>query len=188
MGGYQYPAPEFDQRRERGDGRRPPRRDHPPPPRAIFRIHYALQNLSLEELPGWIADTEQRLHLRIFIFNRQGEEIFDAEPLPGSRKILAQLTGRQRFAQLREGNNLLFAQQINRPDEGRLAAVVVNLPPKSPFIHALTQYLWLRLLLAVVFTGLISFLVSRYLTQPLKALQFAARRLAEGELNTVVVY
>jgi two-component system sensor histidine kinase CpxA len=173
------PPDEFDRGR-----RRPPPGNFTPPPKAIFRIHYALQNMTLAELPTWIQEIEQRMNVRILLFNRQGEEIFGAEIFPGSKEVMEKLSGRRRIASLRRAENQLFAQEIYRPDEGRLAAVVVKLPPRSPFVHALTQYLWLRLLLAVVFTGVISFLVSRYLTRPLKALQLASQQLAGGELDT----
>jgi signal transduction histidine kinase len=174
------PPREFDGPRSR----RPPHRDSPPPPRAIFRIHYALQNLPLEELPEWIEDLESKMNMRVLVYNRQGHEIFQAKEVPGSFEVLEKLGGERRRASLRQSDKVFYAQEIFRPEEGRLAAVIVSLPPRSPFLHALTQYLWLRLLLAVIFTALISFFVSRFLTRPLKALQLAARRLAEGELDT----
>ena len=55
--------------------------------------------------------------------------------------------------------------------------------PASPVLRALREQLWLRLLLALVISGLISFAVSRYLTRPLKRLQLASRQLATGDLD-----
>ncbi len=156
----------------------------PAPPQLIFRVLYNLQTKSLEELPDWIADVENKLNLRIMIFNRYGEEVFDADVVPGSLDTLRKIGVKRQRAAHREGNTNLFAQEINRTDGERLAVVVATLPPRSPIIHALSQYLWLRLALAVVFTALISYLVSRYLTRPLKALQAASMQLAAGKLDT----
>ncbi len=152
------------------------------PPQVIFRVFYSLRDRPLDELPAWIGQLERRLGLRVLVFDRQGEEIFGAETLPGAMAALRKLGGQRRRALHREGGMILFAQEFNRPDGERLAAVVA-LPPASPFMHALRHFLWLRLLLAVVITGLISFAVSRYLTRPLQALRLAARRLAAGELD-----
>ena len=44
--------------------------------------------------------------------------------------------------------------------------------------------MWLRLLLAVIISGAISYGISRYLTRPLKNLQQASRALADGDLAT----
>jgi signal transduction histidine kinase len=182
-----------------GGGERPPRDMRPGPgprrpeidaeskglrpPRNLYRIYYALQNINEAALPAWIEQTENETGLNIFLVNPQGKEILGRELIPGTEKIVEKLSGFRRRTALREGRISLFGQEIHRPGQGMVIAIVANTLPASPIMKALTEHLWLRLLLAIVISGLISYAVSRYLTRPLKQLQLASRKLASGDLD-----
>jgi len=141
------------------------------PPRAMFRILYALQNLPEKKLSAWIQQQEQKHRLRIFLVNAEGRDIFGRELAPVTNQVLEKLAGVRRRTAYQQGKTTLFGQEIYRHDHGQLTAVVASMAPASPIIKALTEHLWLRLLLAVLISGLISYAVSRYLTRPLKQLQ-----------------
>lgn len=155
-----------------------------PPPRQMFRIYYGMQNLESDELPDWIARQEKLHDIRILLLDDERQEIFQRERVPGVDEVIERLGRFRRRASLHTDQLSLFAQRLHRPEWGQLTMVVASYPPTSPFIKLLTEHLWLRLLLAVIISGLISYLVSRYLTRPLKELQLAARELAEGNLDT----
>jgi two-component system sensor histidine kinase CpxA len=154
------------------------------PPRAMFRILYALQNMPAQELEAWIEKQEEKNRFRIFLVGADGEDIFGRQLVPGTDRVLEKLAGFRRRTAHREGKLTLFGQEIHRQERGQLTAVLASYPPASPIIQALTEHLWLRLLLAVIISGLISYAVSRYLTRPLKQLQLASRKLASGDLDT----
>ena len=153
------------------------------PPRDLYRIYYALQNISDEDLPAWIERTENKVGLKIFIVDREGNDILGRDLVPGTDKVVEKLSGFRRRTALREGRVSLFGQEIHRPGQGMVIAIIANTLPASPIVKALTEHLWLRLLLAIVISGLISYAVSRYLTRPLKQLQLASRKLASGDLD-----
>jgi signal transduction histidine kinase len=153
-------------------------------PREMFRILYALQNTPEDELPQWIKQQEENSRLKIFLIDASGKDIFSRELVPGTTRVLEKLDGFRRRTAHREGKLSLFGQEVYRQERGQLTAVVASYPPASPIIKALTEHLWLRLLLAILISGLISYAVSRYLTRPLKQLQLASRKLASGELET----
>ncbi len=167
------------------DGRRPPLGGPMArPPRQIFQIYYGLQNVASEELQTWIEQQENSENIDIRLYDAEGEEIFGRASLVGTQSILDKLSGFRRRATHREGNIRLFGQEMYRPEWGQLNLVIAQRPPVSPVIAFLREHLWLRLLLALLISGLISYAVSRYLTGSLKNLQQASRALAEGDLNT----
>ena len=165
-------------------GRPPPGQLMAAQPRNMFRIYYGLQNVSAENLRGWIREQEKKEDIDIRLLNERGEEIFERELLPGTDKILQRLSGFRRRAALREEKLMLFGQQLYRPEWGSLNLIIGARPPASPIVKLLTEHLWLRLLLALLISGAISYAVSRYLTKPLKSLQLASRELADGNLAT----
>jgi signal transduction histidine kinase len=170
-----------------GKGRpdRPPRPDASPgPPRQIFRLSYGLQTVAADELPKWITKQEKKHNIEIFLIDQQGTEIFGKQLTPGVDKVLQKLSGFRRRTNHREGRTMFFGQEFHRPEWGPVNLIIAQATPASPFIRYITEHLWLRLLLALLISGAISYTVSRYLTRPLKSLQQASRSLAEGDLNT----
>lgn len=161
-----------------------PERDSPEPPREIYRIYYGLQNVAAAELLAWIKAQEQRASIDIRLVTLDGKEIFGRELLPGSARILRRLSGFRRRVSLREGELMLFGQELYRPEWGQLHLVIAKHPAKSTLLQLLLEHLWLRLLLALTISGAISYAVSHYLTRSLKDLQRASRDLAKGRLDT----
>jgi signal transduction histidine kinase len=156
----------------------------PGAPRHIYRLFYGLQTVSASKLPAWIEKQEKRDNLEIFLVNQKGVEIFDKKLSPGVDRVLDKLEGFRRRASHLEGRVMLFGQEFYRPEWGSINLIIAQPPPASPFIKYLTDHLWLRLLLALMISGAISYAVSRYLTRPLKNLRLASRSLAGGHLDT----
>lgn len=167
-----------------GRERPPPGARQPGPPRHIFQIYYGLQNVPAESLEQWILDQEDQESMEIRLVDTDGKEIYGRDLLPGSEVVLNKLSGFRRRATHRQNNVLLFGQELYRPEWGQLFMIIAERPPDSAIISFLKERLWLRLALALLISGLISYAVSRYLTRSLKHLQLASRSLAEGDLDT----
>ncbi|MCX2982090.1 HAMP domain-containing protein [Halieaceae bacterium IMCC14734] len=160
------------------------KRPHLRPPRETFRILYSLQNAPEASLQDTLERIEQKSGLQVFLFNTQQQEIFGRSALPGTKDILNQLQGYRRRAAIPTADYTLFGQEIYRPQRGQLTVVIAARPPASALLRVITEHLWLRLLLAVLISGLISYAVARYLTRPLRQLQQASQQLAQGALDT----
>ena len=160
----------------------PGARNLAPGSRSIYRIFYGLQTIPGEELGEWIRSREQEDEVDIRVVDSEGREIFGRKLLPGSEHVIQRLQGFRRRVLHREGDHVLFGQEMFRPEWGALKLIIARRPPTSAVVRFLTEHLWLRLLLALVISGAISYTVSRYLTKPLKKLQLASRDLAEGDL------
>ncbi|MEE4191011.1 MAG: ATP-binding protein [Halieaceae bacterium] len=157
-------------------------RDLGPGSHEIYRIFYGLQTVAADELLDWIRERENQDGLDIRLVDTDGEEIFNRKLIAGSEEVISRLSGFRRRTLHRENERMLFGQEFYRPEWGQLKLIIVPRPPASPLIAFLTRHLWLRLLIAVLISGAISYLVSRYLTRPLKHLQRASKDLASGNL------
>lgn len=158
---------------------------HPGPPhRFMLRIMYNMQNLDDTELQALLKRTKDEHGIDIYLLNRQGEELFGRHVSPAVKQLAEKLEGsRRRVVRNAPGEHML-AHKVYRGEQGLLRAVFVFPPPRSGLLKALGSMLWLRIALAVLISGLVCFFLSRMMTNRLKALQLASRRLATGELDT----
>jgi two-component system sensor histidine kinase CpxA len=101
----------------------------------------------------------------------------------GASEIGQQIKGLKRRAYLETPNNTLFANRIYRSEQGSLKAVIARKTIERGFIDALGKHLWLRITLAVLVSGLVCFGLSRAITNRVKQLQIASRKLANGDLS-----
>jgi two-component system sensor histidine kinase CpxA len=161
--------------------RRPPTGG--PSPRLLYRVFYELQNAPEPRLRALVRRVERDQRARLYLVDNAGADIFGRTPEAGVRQLLGKLEGPRRRIEHRSGQVTLLGQEFYRPEYGELTAVLAFDRPASPVVRALQEQLWLRLSIALVISGLVSFAVSRYLTRSLKRLQLASRALASGDLD-----
>jgi two-component system sensor histidine kinase CpxA len=155
-----------------------------PPPRFMLRTLYNLQHLPEAGVRDLVAELKARHGVDVFLLREDGSELLDREvPRPVSR-LAAKLGKQQR--RLVEGvrGKHLAGHLLHRDDEGLVRAVFVIPRPARGLLRALGDNLWLRIALAVLVSGMVCFLLSRLMTNRLKELGRASRRLAQGDLDT----
>ena len=181
LGSWMLTSHYFDTRL---DGHQTSPRPPGPPHRFMLRIMYNMQNLDDTELQALLKRTKDDHGIDIYLLNRQGDELFGRRVSPAVKQLAMELEGsRRRVVRNAPGEHML-AHKIYRGEQGLLRAVFVFPPPRSGLLKALGSMLWLRIALAVLISGLVCFFLSRMMTNRLKALQLASRRLATGELDT----
>ncbi len=161
------------------------RSGHPPPPhRAMLQMIYELQNADREELRDLVATARKRHGITIYLLNAEGEELFGEDPPETALAVAREVSGRRRRAMALTAEGRFSAHAIYHSDYGPLRAVFAFDRRQRPIIATLGDNPWLRVLLAVLVSGLVCYLLSRALTNRLAALRSASRRLAEGDLAT----
>jgi len=160
-------------------GRRPPG----PPHRFVLRMIYDLQHASDEDLPELIAKARQEHQVDIYLLNPAGEELLGRNVPATVERAAAKLGGARRRAVDHGKGQLLLAHDIYRREQGPLHAVFQFKRP-GRLLGWLGGHPWLRLGMAILISGLVCYLLSRLMTNRLKDLQLAARRLAQGDLET----
>ena len=81
-------------------------------------------------------------------------------------------------------DRLIQVVNLHRRDLNETAYLLVAVKRPNPFLVAMfQQHLWLRLLLALIATGALSYWMVRRYTQPIQALRDATHALASGDLS-----
>ena len=165
------------------EGRKPPADGVGPPPQMMLRLIYGLQNSPMEDLPDLLAAARKRHRMEIYVLDAQDEDILGQTTPSGVLKAAAMLQQGKRRAFIRIGNTHYSAHSVYRRDSGQLRAVA-SWQTSRPLISALGASPLLRLVFAILISGILCFILSRLVTRRIKEVQQAARKLAEGELGT----
>ncbi|MAC33561.1 MAG: hypothetical protein CME38_08140 [Haliea sp.] len=154
------------------------------PPRFVVRLFYDLQHQPLSALEEVVQTVEQQHAVRIYLLDNAGRELLSRRLPPAVEEITARLDRGGRRAFLRTERYHLVAHRLHREDIGRLQVVLRFTPSRSWLARTLGSHLWLRLLVALLVSGLLCFALSRLLTRRLEHLRRAAGELAAGHLDT----
>ena len=154
------------------------------PHRFLLPIIYNLQNLEDEALAMAVDDVRTRHEVEIYLVDNDNTDLLGRKIPHAVQRVARKLQGGRRRAFLNTPQEHLVAHALYRPQQGLVRAVFV-LPARSgAILTALSGSVWLRIGLAVFVSGLVCFGLSKLMTNRLKALQLASRRLANGELDT----
>jgi signal transduction histidine kinase len=149
---------------------------------------------------AWILEHEgvsslrnfaDRLHetqdIRAHFFNGQGRDLTDKPGASGTAALAALALKSGGGDWVRPGNGGMAALRITG-SEGKPYAIVAEMPrfPPPPGKQAPWTMNVVRLLVVLTVSGLICYLLARYLTAPILNLGAAARRLAAGDLSARV--
>lgn len=165
--------------REWGDHGRPG-----PPHRFMLRTIYNLENLKGRDLLMAVEDIRSKHDIQIYLVTREGGDVLKRELPVEVAQIAAQLRADADKSMLGSRKDHMVAYRIYRPYEGAVYAVFVFPSHRGFILNALGDNLGLRILLAVVISGVICFGLSRLMTNRLKDLRLASRQLANGDLDT----
>jgi len=155
-----------------------------PPHRFMLRTLYDLENLDDAALARTVADIGRQHDIHIYLVSRDGTDLLGRKVPAAVSRIAQQLRERRRIAFIRSPRQQLTAHRISRPDAAEVSAVFVFPSNRGFILKTLGGNPRLRLTLAVLVSGVVCFGLSRLITNRLKALQLASRRLANGDLDT----
>ncbi len=170
---------------------RPPRPGHADdtpdrqPHRAMLRMLYALENNEEASLVRSIDIAKQRFGIRIFLLDAEGEDLLGRK-VPKNALLLAdELRGQSDKPFITAPGRQLMAHRLQRTTEGPISAVFVYPQrQRTALLNLVGDNVWLRLSLAVLVSGALCFLLSRFITIRIQHLQVASRQLANGALDT----
>lgn len=134
----------------------------------------------------WLQQTGLSRHMNMFLISSTGEIVGSDNIPPLVRKVAENII----LDQLNEGifktGNLIVSHEILSTSGKAYRLAAVTEKPFTHFVEIPWAGLTIRLVIAIFFSGLICYLLSLYLTQPLRSLRIAAKSIATGKLNTRV--
>ena len=163
---------------------RPPGSPEGPPHRFALRLIYSLQSVPRERLPRIVEGAREQHGLELYLLDRSGKELLGQEVPEAALTLADRLKGPKRRAFDRWKGKPLSAHEIYREDTGKLRLVMVFPEARHRVLGLLGTNLWLRLTLAIIISGLACYGLSRLMTNRLRDLQQASRKLASGDLDT----
>jgi two-component system sensor histidine kinase CpxA len=139
-----------------------------------------------DSLDRALRRVESNGNLNLYFFDGQGNEILGRSPAGLSREQVKNLLLRQK------GNGFIGSEKIHRKiylnrgiiGESGNQYIVLAEPVHNFLGKIMTKYTISRLIIFLIAAGCFSYLLSRYLTNPIRALQTATQRLAKGNLST----
>lgn len=121
-------------------------------------------------------------HLRSFVFDEQGHELLDRRPPDW---VVAVLHGQRRTADSflgRLGPFRLLRYSATLAD-GHRYTLVTELPPEDHGVFGPHGIPGLGIIIAILSSGLVCYILARYLTSPIVRLRAATQKLASGDLT-----
>jgi two-component system sensor histidine kinase CpxA len=151
-------------------------------PKFLNEALQAYQSDGDEGARKYLRNVHDNQHVRLFIFDDQGRELLGRNPIDWIERVKR---GRVHTADTflgRFGPGQFLRQSITA-DNGRRYLLIIELPPEDhPFFgpHGVPG---LGILIAIISSGLVCYILARYLTSPIVQLRGATQKLASGDLS-----
>ena len=154
-----------------------------PPQRFMLRLIYRLQTAPDPEIPSLVREVKETHGIDVYLLDRSGTELTGRTVPPELVELAARLEGRRRRVFAREGGRPMAAHEIHRREQGIVRVALLFPEKRHRLIGALIDSHRLRVLIALLISGLVCYGLSRLLTRRLSALQRAAGKIAAGDLD-----
>ena len=139
-----------------------------------------------EAFNRWIKYIGFNKKVRIFLLNKNGE-VFGMEPIPDIVKTVSQKWKDKKFGnKVFRGRDYLLSTNIIANNGAEYRMMLYFSSPLQSLWNISKRTLATRLVFAMLFSGVICFFLSKYLTKPLISLGYAAKDIASGHLHTRV--
>ncbi|HWY56378.1 MAG TPA: ATP-binding protein [Terriglobales bacterium] len=151
-------------------------------PKFLNETLQAYQTGGDEAARKYMRGVHDNLHVRLFIFDDQGRDLLGRKAPDWIDRVRA---GRIHTADTflgRFGPGQFLRQTITA-DNGRRYTVIVDFPPEEHPFFGLHSVPGLGIMIAVISSGLVCYILARYLTSPIVQLRAATQKLASGDLT-----
>ncbi len=142
----------------------------------------AYQSGGEEGARRYLRSLHESQHVRFFLFDGQGKDLSGRKPPEWIERVRR---GQVRTADSfwgRFGPWQFLRQSLTTP-EGQTYMLVIELPPEEHAFLGLHGVPGLGIFIAILSSGLVCYLLARYLTAPVVRLRAATQRLAAGDLT-----
>ncbi len=134
----------------------------------------------------WLKKIGISRHMTLYLLSSTGEIVGTQAAPENVKKVAENLLKDQLSEGILKSGKLIVSHEILSTSGTFYRLVAVSEKPISYFVGIPWAGLTIRLILAAFISGLICYLLSLYLTRPLRSLGIAAQSIAKGKLNTRV--
>jgi two-component system, OmpR family, sensor histidine kinase CpxA len=137
-------------------------------------------------LEKWLAQTGASRQMTLYLLSSTGEIIGNQTPPEIVKQITTNLVKEELDDGLLKFGDIIVSHEILSTSGRAYRLTAVSDKPLAHFVEIPWAGLTIRLTIAILISGLICYLLSIYLTQPLRSLRMAAKSIGTGKLNTRV--
>ncbi len=130
----------------------------------------------------YLRGVREAHHVRLYIFDEQGKDILARNPpdwiIPAQRgemRTADTFWGRLRSTQ--------FLRASTTGPDGHKYTLITELPPEENVVFGPRGIPGLGILIGIISSGLVCYILARYLTSPIRQLRTATQQLAGGDLS-----
>lgn len=130
----------------------------------------------------YLRGVHETYHVRLYVLDDHGRDLLGRKPPPWVPRALA---GGIRAADTFWGRfrpNQFLRASMTMPD-GHRYTLITELPPEPPVPFGFRGVPGLGILIAIISSGLVCYILARYLTAPIVRLRAATQKLASGDLT-----
>lgn len=141
-----------------------------------------------DALKNWLFQTGNTKKMKLYLLSIKGDIVGHDQPPEEVLNISKNFTTNVLDDGILKFGSVIVSHEILSTSGNAYRMVAISEKPLAHFVVIPWAGLTLRLLIAVIISGLICYLLSRYLTYPLNSLGHAAQLIARGKLSTRVGY
>jgi signal transduction histidine kinase len=151
-------------------------------PRFLSDAVQAYQSAGEEGARKYLRAVHDSTHVRLFIFDAQGHDLLGRKPPDWIEKVAK---GETRTADSFWGRlgPMQFLRESEVLADGQRYTLVIELPPQQHTLFGPNGVPGLWVLIGIISSGLVCYILARYLTSPIVRLRAATQKLAAGDLT-----
>ena len=144
---------------------------------SISKLHQFVEGIKV------IGEIPQKQKLDIYFSDASGE-VFSSIPDSDIKSLANRLNLKNKSIEEEAGEIIFLGKALTYNDQ-LFGKIIIKTPkPPSAVKTAFQKYIWIRLLTALLASGIICFFMAMYVTRPISALRKAAQKLASGDLSS----
>jgi two-component system sensor histidine kinase CpxA len=141
----------------------------------------AYQSGGQEAARKYMRTVRDAEHVRLYVFDDQGQEILGRQPPEWIVHVQRGQVGKAAlWARLRP---VQFLRETMTASDGHRYNMVIELPPEQRNLFGPRGVPGLGILIGILSSGLVCYILARYLTSPIVQLRAATQKLASGDLT-----
>lgn len=162
--------------------------DNSPAKRLLFQMVGSAINRNTEQLTQDLRSIPNWLVQFVYVVDRDNRDLL-GRPLPPGVVVLApRLTSESPYGKVQDRNRKLYGRYITLNDGNNVKMITLSSgrdegPDRDIIWELFIDNIWPLLLVSVLVSGTACFLLARYFTRSINALQKATRQIAEGDFS-----
>lgn len=157
-----------------------------PPIKTGNDLALKLLTQDIETVRAWFAQQPEMDVHRIFVVYKEQELLSRTLPRP-LRKMARRLNTQHPFLHRQRDHFVFVGRLLLLPNGEHVKILIRAKDPHRPWRQVILDNVLGVFLLAILFSGLISYGLARYISSPIRALRNATKQLAAGDLSTRVL-